>query len=188
MGVRSLDKGIFAVIAVMVITALTLGILLGCCTGQVSLVETPAYSGNLVVTVETESGTVVYEVPNTVVDIGKGRVTDYLRVGTAGEDNATEFISLSNDTLNGETAWTNLPNELTGNGLARAAGTVTDVSNVEFTVVKKFAATGTVTVQCSGLNWALENDTSSLWAAATFASTTLNDGDNITITWTVTHN
>lgn len=183
-----MDKRIFAGIAVMVIAALTLGTMIGSGVGPVSLVETPTFSGDLSVTVETEGGISVYEVQNLVVTIGKTRVKDYLRVGTTGADNATEFISLSNDATP-LIGWTNLPGELTADDLERAQGTVNNVDEVEFTVSHKFTCSGTgVAVQCSGLNWALENDTSSLWAAATFTPTTLNANDNITITWTVTHN
>lgn len=187
MGVRSLDKKIFAMIAAIAITALTLGTMIGSGVGPVSLVETPTYSGNLLVMVETESGTSTYEVQNLVVTIGKTRVKDYLRVGTAGADNATKFISLSNDDTPAA-GWTNLPNELTENGLARVEGTVTNIDTTSFKVENKFTCTGTgIAVQCSGLNWGLENDGSTLWAAATFTATTLNTDDNITITWTVTH-
>lgn len=183
-----MKKKIFGVITVMVISALCLGTMIGSGVGPVSLVETPTYSGNLLIAVETESGTTIHEVQNLVVTIGKTRVKDYLRLGTAGADNATEFVSLSNDATP-VVGWTNLPGELTGDGLARIAGTVTNVDAVEFTVSHKFTCSGTgIAVQCSGLNWALENDTSSLWAAATFTPTTLNANDNITITWTVTHN
>lgn len=183
-----MDKRIFAGIAAIVVAALTLGAMIGSGVGPVSLVETPSYSGNLLVMVETESGTVTYEVQNLVVTIGKTRVKDYLRVGTAGADNATKFISLSNDDTPAA-GWTNLPGELTENGLARVEGTVTPVDATSFKVENKFTCTGTgIAVQCSGLNWTLENDSSSLWAAATFTSATLNANDNITITWTVTHN
>lgn len=190
-----MDKRIFAMIAAIAITALTLGTMIGSGVGPVSLVETPTYSGNLLVAVETESGTSTYEVQNTVVTIGKTRVKDFLRLGAAamsGDDNAdseTKFISLSNDVLTGEAAWTNLPNEIAADGLTRIAGTVTNVDTVEFTVSHKFTCTSDdVAVKCSGLNWELENDSASLWAAAAFTATTLNTNDNITITWTVTHN
>lgn len=183
-----MDKRIFGVIAAMMITALTIGVMFGSGVGHVSLTETPTYSGRLTIAVETADGVTVYEVPNLVVTIGKTRVKDYLRVGTAGADNATEFIGLSND-ASPAAGWTNLPSELTDNGFARAAGTVANVSTTEFTVSYKFTATdGGSTVQCSGLNWGLENDGGTLWAAATFTQTTLNANDNITITWTVTHN
>ena len=187
LGVRSLDKRIFAVVAVIAVAALTLGAMLGPSVGQISLSETPTFSGDLVVAVETERGMTTYEVQNLVVTIGKTRVKDFLKDGTAGAENATKYISLSNDDTPAS-GWTNLPNELTGSGLARAAGTVTNVDATEFTVHKKFTATGSVTVQCSGLNWGLENDHSTLWAAATFTQTALAENDNITITWTVTHN
>jgi len=187
MGVRSLDKKIFAIIAAIVITALTLGTMIGPGVRPISLVETPTYSGNLLVMVETESGTSTYEVQNLVVTIGKTRVKDFLKDGTAGAENATKYISLSNDETPAA-GWTNLPGELTENGLARVEGTVTNVDTVEFTVENKFTCTGTgIAVKCSGLHWAPSGD-SNLWAAATFTAATLNENDNITITWTVTHN
>jgi len=185
-GVRCLDKQI-CVIAAMAISALTIGAIIGSGAGQVGLVETPSFSGNLLVTVETESGITTHEVQNVVVTIGKTRVKDFLKDGTGGAENATKYISLSND-ASPAAGWTNLPNELDSDGLARVEGEVTNVSTTEFTVDNKFTATGTVTVQCAGLNWGAENDHSTLWAAATFTQTALSENDNITITWTVTHN
>ncbi|NVM22258.1 MAG: hypothetical protein HWN68_10825 [Desulfobacterales bacterium] len=181
-----MDKRIFAVIAIA-IAALTLGAMLGSGVGHVSVTETPTFSGDLLVAVESESGTVTYEVKNLVVTIGKTRVKDYLRVGTAAADDPVDYISLSND-VTPLITWTQLPTEIAADGLTRAQGTVTNVDEVEFTVSHKFTCTGTgVAVQCSGLQWAASGD-SNLWAAATFTATTLNNGDNITITWTVTHN
>ena len=181
-----MDKRIFAVIAIA-ITALTLGTILGSSVGQVSLTENPTFSGHLLIEVEKESGTVVYEVHNLVTTIGKTNVLGFLENGTTGATDATKWISLSNDATPLAT-WTQLPGEIATDGLTRAEGTPEDVSATSYKIAKKFTCTGTgVAVQCSGLQWASTGN-NNLWAAATFTPTTLNANDNITITWTITHN
>ena len=175
--------------AVVIAVAVGIGMILGgsiVSQGvQVNLSETPTYIGRVVIMVEKPSGKTTYETHNIVTTIGKTRVLNYLENGTSGAENYTRFISLSNDDTPLD-SWTNLPNALTGSGMARALGTISSENADTYIVSNKFTASGTITVQCSGLNWALENS-ASLWAAVAFSQVTLNSGDNITITWTVTH-
>ncbi len=81
--------------------------------------------------------------------------------------------------------------ELTTNGFARATGTVTDISGgtgATSTVVKTFTATATQAVAKSCLlNQSTQGNANNVQlAAATFTSITLQSGDTIAITWTIT--
>src|SRR6266571_2726181 len=81
--------------------------------------------------------------------------------------------------------------ELTTNGFARALGTVTDISGgtgATSTVVKTFTATATQAVAKSCLvnQLTAANANNVQLAAATFTSITLQSGDTIQITWTIT--
>lgn len=82
--------------------------------------------------------------------------------------------------------------ELTTNGFARAAGTVTDISGSSpssaNTIVKVFTATATQAVAKSCLvnQSTAANANNAQLATATFTSITLNSGDTIQITWTIT--
>jgi len=80
--------------------------------------------------------------------------------------------------------------ELTTNGFARALGTVTDISGSSpksSTVVLQFTATATQAVAKSCLvnQSTAANAANVQLAAATFTSITLQSGDTITITWTI---
>jgi len=186
MGVRSLDRKLFAVIAIA-ITALTLGTMLGSGAGQVSLTENPTFSGHLLVEVETQDGIAVYEVHNVVTTIGKTHVLGYLENGTAGAENGIDWISLSDDASPDDT-WEVLAGEYSDYGLTRAEGATIDVDATSYKIWKKFTCTAdSKAMKCSGLHW-VDTGSGNLWAAAAFTATTLNNGDNITITWTITHN
>ncbi len=81
--------------------------------------------------------------------------------------------------------------ELTTNGFAAAAGTVTDISGgtgASSTIVKTFTATATQSVAQSCLvNQAANANANRVnLAAATFTAITLNNLDTIQITWTIT--
>src|SRR6266567_2842657 len=82
--------------------------------------------------------------------------------------------------------------EITANGEARAVGTVTDISGASpksSTVVKTFTDTTTsqaVAKSCL-LNQSTQGNTNNVQlAAATFTSITLQIGDTLQITWTIT--
>jgi len=189
--VMALDKRFMASFVMIAVIGLSFGALLGSSVGSyfANVGEASGWSGRVVIEVERPSGIETILVHNVVTVKGKDMVIDSMRAGRNNfAENGAIYISLSND-ASPDNTWTKLPNEVTGSGLARAAGTATDVSEIQYTVSKKFTASATVTVQCAGLNWVVtSNSDNNLWAAATFAGTTLNANDNITVTWTVTHN
>ena len=93
---------------------------------------------------------------------------------------------------NGNCAAAQGGSELTTNGFARAAGTVTDIagsSPQSATIVKTFTdATAATTVQDSCLvnQSTASNANNVILAAASFTAITLQVGDTIQITWTIT--
>ena len=92
---------------------------------------------------------------------------------------------------NGDCGKPSADTELTTNGFARAVGTVTDItgsSPQSSTVVKTFTATATQAVAKSCLvnQSTAANANNVQLAAATFTSITLQNGDTIQITWTIT--
>ena len=151
----------------------------------VTVVEEPKVTGYVEYIIETSHGTYVFKSHNIVVTIGKRRVRNLLLGNATDPTNATKYIALSND-ASPDASWTKLPNEITGSGLARAAGTVTIINSTAFQVEHKFTASATVTVQCSGLHWSPDSGSDgNLFAANTFTQVTLNQNDNITVRWTV---
>ncbi|MHA1288463.1 MAG: hypothetical protein ACTSPB_13750 [Candidatus Thorarchaeota archaeon] len=122
---------------------------------------------------------------NLVTTIGKRRVRNLLYGNATDPTNATSAISLSND-ASPNASWTKLPNEITGSGLARTAGTLSVLNSTAFQVQHTFQATAQVQVQCAGLHWnPTSNSDGNLFAAATFTQVTLNNNDQIQITWKV---
>src|SRR5438093_6923753 len=94
-------------------------------------------------------------------------------------------------TTNGDCGKPSSDTELTTAGFSRAIGTVTDISGSSpksSTVVKTFTATATQAVAKSCLvnQSTAANANNVQLAAATFTSITLQSGDTIQITWTLT--
>ncbi len=122
-----------------------------------------------------------YEDHNLITTNGSRRIRNFL--GWDNETGATEYLSLSNDAapLKG---WTELPGEISGNGLARALGTVAVFNSTAFTVNYEWTASGAQDVQCTGLQWAASGDYN-LFAAASISSVSLQANDKLDVTWTV---
>ena len=137
---------------------------------------------------ETEWKTIAI-VKNTVTDIGLEQIMHELAFSnsTALESNPTKYISLSADEASElSSSITKLPGEITTNNLSRAAGTVSVVNSSAYQVVYTFTASGTTTVNCSGLHWDGTSDSDgNLFAYNTFTTTTLYDDDQLQITWTI---
>jgi len=151
--------------------------------------RTPKASANVYILFETARGTWSAESGNLITNIGERYPRNIIGFDNVTANNATKWISMSNAGSPSVT-WTELASELAANGFTRALGTVTAWMNgtdYAYNVTKKFEATGTQQVQTAGLNW---NPTASsdnnLFAAADFAQTTFENGDNCTITWVIT--
>lgn len=149
----------------------------------------PSVSANVYILCETVRGTWTAESGNLITNIGERLTRNILGFDNVTANNATKWISMSNAGTPLVT-WTELDTELAANGFTRALGTVVTWMNgtdYAYNVTKKFTATGTQQVQTAGLQWSgvAESD-NNLFAAADFAQTTFESGDNCTITWVIT--
>ncbi len=122
-----------------------------------------------------------YEDHNLITTNGSRRIRNFL--GWDNETGATQYLSLSDD-ASPLVSWTELPAEISGNGLARALGTVAVVNSTAFTVTYQWTATGAQSVQCTGLQWSASGDYN-LFAAASISSVSLQTDDKLDVTWTV---
>jgi hypothetical protein len=122
-----------------------------------------------------------YEDHNLITTNGSRRIRNFL--GWDNETGATEYLSLSND-ASPLVSWTELDNEISGNGLARALGSVAVVNSTAFTVTYQWTATGAQDVQCTGLQWSASGDYN-LFAVASISSVSLQTDDKLDVTWTV---
>ena len=174
-----------------VLASIMFGVMLGICLGyytetMVYQHRSPKMSLNVFVFKETAEGKETLASGNVITDIGEDFVRDDLSAG--GTVNATKWISLSNDASPVQT-WTKLPNELAASGFTRALGSVTQWTSgtdYAYNVTKKFTATGAVTAQCAGLQWAVTaSSDNNLFACAAFTQTTFAANDNCTIVWMI---
>jgi len=116
--------------------------------------------------------------------IGKNWIEDQL--GDSPGTDPAKWISVSTSTSTPLASWTQIPTEITTGGLARAAGTYASTGDGQWTESYQFTASATHTdVQLTGLQWAASGN-NNLLGADTFTPVTLNSGDKLTVTWTVT--
>lgn len=117
-----------------------------------------------------------------LTNIGKEFIEDQL----FGTPNASEavYISLSNDASSPSAAWIVIPNEISGDGADRAAGTDTDTGAGTVNVTKTFSITGSVSCQLAGLSFLASGN--GLFCADTFSAISATSGDSIQITFMIT--
>lgn len=116
--------------------------------------------------------------------IGLNWIEDQL--GDSPDTNPAKWISVSMDTGSPVVGWTQIPAEIVSGGLTRAAGTYTSTGDGVWTIDYQFTASATHTdVQLTGLQYAVSGD-NNLLGADTFTPVTLNSGDKLTVTWTIT--
>jgi len=153
----------------------------------------PTMRANVYVTIQQRFGTrqINQRVGNLITDIGERYVRNILGWDNVTNNNATQWISLSNDATPLDT-WTELPGEVDNtNGFGRAANDTCvawmNGTDYAYNVTNTFQGTGTQQLQCAGLNWngTLQSD-ENLFAAVSFTQTTFENGDNLTITWVIT--
>jgi len=173
-------------IAITLITAILAGYSIGFYAGQTFSVQQKVTHFHAVNIIIWRHGVVVYNYTthNILTTIGARHVRNIF-----GFDNETQrqvkYVSLSNDT-NPDKSWTKLPNEITTDGLARAAGTPSVINSTAFQVVAQWTASGSYTLRCTGLHWnGTAGSDGNLWAVAGFPDATVINGDNIQVTWTV---
>jgi len=135
---------------------------------------------------------IVCENHNLVVTNGKKYLRNILGFNNITTQNATIYISVSND-ASPAASWTKLPNEETGDGFARTAGTpsVEDsgTNATAYGVTYTFTSTADgVTLQCGGLHFSPDSDSDgNLWCAATFTQTTFDTDDTLQLTFVPNH-
>lgn len=123
----------------------------------------PAYH----VTLERPNEGIIYEavVHNVITNDGLDLVRD--KIGLGSSPTSVDYMALSIDSADPVTTDANLSEEITGSGLARAAGAVTigDVGNGNWTVSYKWTATA---------------EQNNIWKFAVFNDSLLWDGETLT--------
>lgn len=103
---------------------------------------------------------------------------------TSTQAASCNYIALSNDATAPSASDTTLASEIATNGLSRAQGTYAHTSGTaSFTIQKVFSATGTQASQKTGLFNASSSGT--LCFENTYTQVTVNNGDTLTVTWTI---
>jgi len=139
---------------------------------------------------DAATGTYVHfyhdEGSNLITTIGLQWIEDQL--GDSPSDNASKWISLSMNATDPVAGWTGILEEITADGLGRAIGIYSGGAiSGNWTITKTFNAGATFTdVQLTGLQWALTPLTDNLLAANKFTAVSLENGDSLTVTWTLT--
>lgn len=105
---------------------------------------------------------------------------------TAAPPATCNFIALSNDATAPAVGDTAVASEITSNGLSRAQGVYAHTNGTaSFTIQKVFSATGTQASQKAGLLNA--SSTGTLCFENTYTQVTVNNGDTLTVTWTINY-
>jgi len=122
----------------------------------------------------------------TLTTIGKNWIEDQL--GDSPSTDPAKWIACSNTTDSASAAWTQLPNEITTDGLARAAGTYASTGDGTWNETKTFSVTGTNSTVCYGLHYASSGDNNLLCAENQGAGNrkNVNSGDTLKVTWQCT--
>jgi len=103
---------------------------------------------------------------------------------TSTQAASCNYIALTNDATAPSATDTTLTSEISTNGLGRAQGTYAHTTGTaSFTVQKVFSATGTQASQKTGLFNASSSGT--LCFENTYTQVTVNNGDTLTVTWTI---
>ncbi len=121
---------------------------------------------------------------NLITDAGKDFISAQIGSTTPGS-NGANYIALTNTAITPAAGDTTLSGEINANGLARAQGTYAHTNGQStFTVTKTFTATASQSAQAAGLFTASSSGT--MMAENTFTAVSLSNGDQLTITWTIT--
>ena len=163
------------------------GVLLPAIQGTNTILE-PEIEANVNVSV-IRDGEVIYQESNhnTLMNIGAEYIETLMTNATYATTGEVKYISLSSNASAENAVNTQIAEEITTGGLARAAGTVSDEGNGNYAVEHEFTATATHNnVQLTGLNWKTGNTDNNLFAADQFTSVNLIADDKITVNWTIT--
>lgn len=145
--------------------------------------------GELDVIARHPDGSVFYHYVSEPFDLRTNAGADWqaqVMATTGAQPAACNYIALSNDATAPAATDTALTGEITTGGLARAQGTFSHTAGTtSYTVSKTFTATATVSAQKAGMFNAATGGT--MCFENTFSAVTLNNGDTLTITWTVNY-
>jgi len=119
--------------------------------------------------------------PGTLTNLGANWIEDQL--GDSPGADPAKWIALSNDAASPDPAWTTIPNEITTGDMARAAGTYADDGTGQWNITKSFSPSETGSCRLTGLYWASTGDY--LLCADTFTVINYEDGDTVTIKWSI---
>jgi hypothetical protein len=121
---------------------------------------------------------------NLVTNAGFDLISNVM--GTTGTQGAAcNYIAVTNTAITPGAGDTTLSGEISSNGLSRAQGTYSHTNGTQtYTVSKVFTASGTQASQATGLFNA--SSTGTMCYEATYTQVTVNSGDTLTVTWTVT--
>jgi len=156
--------------------------------------HTPRVSANVYVTIQTEFGVFDIATHNVITNIGEAYVRDILGFNNVANNNATQWITLSNDVYDAAANVTAimLPTEATTFGAGRVLGTVdawVSGGDYAYNVTNKFTFTGDITLRCTGLQWSgVASSNNNLFACAGFTQTAFANNWNLTITWSIVWN
>ena len=136
-------------------------------------------SGNLIESVET---------PNALTNTGFAEVAGLINSDQSGSHTAWDYVAVGTGTTAATATDTALETEETENGLTRAAGTGTrvteTVANDTSQILHSFSVSGSVAVTESAILNASSNGV--MLCRQTFSAINVADGDTLQITWKVT--
>jgi hypothetical protein len=120
--------------------------------------------------------------------IGKDFIEGKLGDSAYGSNaNFADYISLTDSASAPSNAWTQIPTEITANGLDRALATYASIGAGTYTILHQFTcATAPQSSRCAGVNWDSGNTDNVLLCADTYSATTCQIGEKITVTFTFT--
>lgn len=124
------------------------------------------------------------DVHNLVTNAGFDLISSAVS-NTAAQPAACNYIAVTNTAITPGAGDTTLSGEIASNGLTRTQGTYSHTNGTQtYTVSKVFTATGTQASQATGLFNA--SSVGTMCYEATYTQVTVNSGDTLTVTWTVT--
>ena len=183
---------------VIVLVAFSAGYSMNLTNRDVSLiVDVGTYSAHINIYLQRAGSDEVICIKDGVALDNAGQITnigkDFIegKISDSAYGNNTKFaddISLSADAGAPAIGWTEIPAEIAADGLDRSHATYASTGLGVWTVSHQFTASAQIVdVQLTGLQWdPTDESNNDLLAADTFTAVTLENGDKLTVTWTVT--
>jgi hypothetical protein len=148
--------------------------------------ETVHYSNTVEVVARHKDGREFYrhKSHNLLTNAGKDVISSAVS-NTGTQAAACNYIALTNTAITPAAGDTTLSGEIAANGLSRAQATYAHTNGTNtYTLTKVFTATATQASQAAGVFNA--SSAGSMCFENTYTSVTLNNGDTLTVTWTIT--